>query len=206
RGQFLERPALIEVADFVLDGLSHRGEKRPPLLIVPAPPGESPGMDHPLCAEIAWAAATAGFPTLRFNFRGVGGSQGTRRGASTDVTDSGAALRFLIQNTAVASPAVAAVGGSGRTALELLKLHPGLWGLCLIQPSGEIARELPRVAVPLTLVLRENDPGAPLAALAASATEAGGTVEMVPRLDATKGTGLSQVGKAVVRWLEKLQG
>ena len=33
-------------------------------------------MDHVVAAEVAWAAATAGHPTLRFNFRGVGASQG----------------------------------------------------------------------------------------------------------------------------------
>ena len=190
----------------MLDGLSHRGRKRPPLLIVPAPPGEGPGMDDPLCAEVAWAAATAGFPTLRFNFRGVGASQGRRDGEATDLADSDAALRLLIQNAAVASAAVVALGGSASTALELRKLHPGLSGLCLIQPSKDVAPELPRIAVPLMLVLGENHSGAPLAALAASAAEAGGNVEVVRRLNATAGTGLTQVGKAVVRWLQTLRG
>jgi len=205
RGQFLERPALIQAGDFVLDGLSHRGGKRPPLLIVPAPPGEGPGMDHPLCAELAWAAASAGFPTLRFNFRGVGASQGNREGAETDLADSNAALRLLMQNAAVASAAVAAVGGSANTALELRKLHPGLSGVCLIQPHEDVAPELPRIVISLMLVLGENHSGAPLAALAAAAAEAGGSVEIVPRLNATAGTGLSQVGKAVARWLQTLR-
>jgi alpha/beta superfamily hydrolase len=206
RGQFLERPALIEAGDFVLDGLSHRGAGRPPLLIIPAPPGEGPGMDDPLCAELAWAAATAGFATLRFNFRGVGASQGTRAGAETDLADSDAALRLLMENAAVASAAVAALGGSVNTALELRKLHPGLSGLCLIQPTEDVAPELPRVAVPLMLVLGDKHSQAPLAALSAAATEAGGRVEVVPRLNPTAGTGLSQVGKTVVRWLESLRG
>ena len=205
RGQFLERPALIQVGDFVLDGLSHRGSKRPPLLIIPAPPGEGSGMDHPLCAEVAWAAATAGFPTLRFNFRGVAASQGEREGDATDLADSDAALRLLMQNAAVASAAVAVLGSSAKTALELRKLHPGLSGLCMIQPVEQVAPELPRVAIPLMLVLGENHLGAPLAAFAASAAEAGGKVEVVRRLNATAGTGLTQVGKAVVRWLQTLR-
>ncbi len=190
----------------MLDGLSHRGDKRPPLLIVPGPPGEGPGMDDPLCAELAWAAATAGFATLRFNLRGVGASQGTRAGAATDVADSDAALRLLMHNAAVASSAVVALGGSANTALELLKLHPGLSGLCLIQPGEDVAPELPRVAVPLLLVLGEANSWAVLAGLLASPTVAGARVEVVPRLNPTAGTGLSQVGKVVVRWLEHLRG
>jgi len=189
----------------VLDGLSHRGSKRPPLLIVPTPPGEGSGMDHPLCAEVAWAAATAGFPTLRFNFKGVGASQGRREGDATDLADSDAALRLLMQNAAVASAAVAAFGSSAKTALELQKLHPGLSGLCMIQPIEQVAPDLSRVAIPLMLVLGENHIGAPLAALAASAAEAGANVEVVRRLNATAGTGLTQVGKAVVRWLQTLR-
>jgi len=162
-------------------------------------------MDHPLCAEVAWAAATAGFPTLRFNFRGVAASQGEREGDATDLADSDAALRLLMQNAAVASAAVAVLGSSAKTALELRKLHPGLSGLCMIQPVEQVAPELPRVAIPLMLVLGENHLGAPLAAFAASAAEAGGKVEVVRRLNATAGTGLTQVGKAVVRWLQTLR-
>src|SRR5919201_77207 len=74
RGQFLERPALVPVKDVVMEGLWHRGERRPPLLIIPPAPEEGGSMDHVVATEAAWAAATRGFPTLRFNFRGTGGS------------------------------------------------------------------------------------------------------------------------------------
>ena len=40
-------------------------------------------MDHVVCAELAWAAARAGRPVLRFNFRGVGASQGSRGDAAS---------------------------------------------------------------------------------------------------------------------------
>ena len=77
KGQYLERPTLIPLANgLVLEGVSHRGEKRPGLLVLPPPPLEGSGMDHVVGAELAYAVSHAGFPTLRFNYRGVGGSQG----------------------------------------------------------------------------------------------------------------------------------
>jgi len=204
RGQFLERPALIKVGNYLLDGLSHRGERHPPLLILPPHPGQGPGMDHPLCAEIAWAAASAGFPTLRFNFRGVGASQGKRSGLDTDLEDADAAVRLLMENAAVASAAAVGIGGSTATVLELLKLHPGLSGVWLVEPVDHVASDLPRLSIPLLLVIGKEDSSIPSAALAASATEAGGRVEIIPHLDANLGRGLSGVGRAVVRWLEAI--
>ncbi len=204
RGQFLERPALIKVGDYLLDGLSHRGDRHPPLLILSPHPGEGPGMDHPLCAAIAWAAATAGFPTLRFNFRGVGASQGKRSGPETDLEDADAAVRLLMENAAVASAAAVGIFGSAAATLELLKLHPGLSGICLVQPVEGVVSDLTRLSIPVVLVIGEADSSIPSAALVASATEAGGRVELIPKLDARLGRGLSDVGRAVVRWLEAI--
>jgi len=109
QGQFLERPAIIAVGNCVLDGLWHRGEVRPPLLIIPPPPNQG-SMHHPVLSELAWAAATSGFPTLRFDFRGVGASQGQPSGPAERLTDAEAALRLLEENTGVARAAVASFG------------------------------------------------------------------------------------------------
>jgi hypothetical protein len=126
RGQFLERPALISVGKWVLEGLSHRGDKRPPLLVVPPPPDEGGSMDHVVCAELAWAATQAGHPSLRFNFKGVGASQGRRGDQLLD--DARAALQLCVDNWN-ATPFVAAIGGSARIASQLEGA-----GLCLISP------------------------------------------------------------------------
>src|SRR5687768_14662872 len=98
KGQFLERPTLIPVGGVVLEGLSHRGDKRPPLLIVPPTPEEGGSMDHVVAAEVAWAAATRGFPTLRFNFQGVAGSQGKRSSGAALVADAEQALALVHEN------------------------------------------------------------------------------------------------------------
>ncbi|HET9551847.1 MAG TPA: alpha/beta hydrolase, partial [Anaeromyxobacteraceae bacterium] len=73
-GQYLERPALVDAGDAVLEGLYHRGRRRPALLVCASP--EAGGMDAPIVAELAWAAARAGHASLRFQHRGLGASQG----------------------------------------------------------------------------------------------------------------------------------
>jgi uncharacterized protein len=172
-GQFFERPAIIAAGDCVLDGLSTSGDARPPLLIVPPPP-ERGSMDHPVLAELAWAASRASFPTLRFNFRGVGASQGERGGDAQRLADAEAALRVLEENTGVTRAAVASGGASAPTIVALHKLHPGIAGLCFISPASLELAVLPRAGMPLLAVVGEKDASEPQAALAAAIREAGG--------------------------------
>ncbi|HQR30646.1 MAG TPA: alpha/beta hydrolase, partial [Anaeromyxobacteraceae bacterium] len=91
-GQYLERPALVAAGDVTLEALYHRGRRPPALLICPSLDGE--GMDAPLLAEVAWAAARAGHASLRFQHRGRGASQGAFD-PSTIVDDALAALLHL---------------------------------------------------------------------------------------------------------------
>src|SRR5688572_23837884 len=95
KGQFLERPTLVQHGELVLEALSHRGERRPGLLALPPPPDEG-SMDHVVWAEVVWAAAMAGFPTLRFNSRGVGASQGQPGDAQAQLEDARAALQLVV--------------------------------------------------------------------------------------------------------------
>src|SRR3954463_13989466 len=102
----------------VMEGLSHRGRERPPLLIVPPPAEEGGSMDHVVAAELAWAAATAGFPTLGFNFRGVGASQGPRGAPADRAEDARAALQLLGENAGTGAVVVASIWGSAHPAPE----------------------------------------------------------------------------------------
>ncbi|MFZ5469151.1 MAG: alpha/beta hydrolase [Myxococcota bacterium] len=204
KGQFLERPTLIPVGDLVLEGLSHRGQACPPLLVLPPSPSEGGSMDHVLCAEVVWAAAQAGHPTLRFNFRGVGASQGQRANGETLLADAQAALRLLEENTGTPRVAVAAVDGTSTTAKRLAKEHPALAGLCFIAPVGLRPEDLLRLELPVCVVVAEEDDTLPRAALAAAVAEQGGTLEVVERADARFHRSLPQVGKAVVRFLRRL--
>jgi len=197
RGQYLERPALVPVGPLVLEGLWHRGSKTPPLLVLPPPP-EAGSMDHVVCAELAWAAARAGRPVLRFNFRGVGASQGSRGDAASRVEDAAGALRLLRENAGAVEVALAAVGESAGTALALAGEHPGIVAVALVSPPPgalEVRRQ-----VPLLCIVGEDEPGR--AGLVAASGEAGGRVEMVPGADARFQRNLPEVGRLALRWLE----
>ncbi|HZJ55933.1 MAG TPA: alpha/beta hydrolase [Myxococcaceae bacterium] len=197
RGQYLERPALVPVGSLVLEGLWHRGTKFPPVLVLPPLP-EAGSMDHVVCAELAWAAARARRPVLRFNFRGVGASQGSRGDAGSRVEDATGALRLLRENTGAVDVAVAAVGGSAETALTLAGQHPSIVALVLVSPPpGVLGAPVGR---PLLCILGEDEPGR--AGLVASATEGRGRVEVVAGADARFRRNLPEVGRLALRWLE----
>jgi alpha/beta superfamily hydrolase len=92
-------------------------------------------MDNPVVRRAAEAAAGAGLITLRFNFRGVGASEGSHGGGDGEQDDVAAALGLLAERLPGARPLgllgysfgawVAARVAAGRT---------GLAGLCLIAP------------------------------------------------------------------------
>jgi alpha/beta superfamily hydrolase len=197
RGQYLERPALIPVGPLLLEGLWHRGTKAPPVLVLPPPP-EAGSMDHVVCAELAWAAARAARPVLRFNYRGVGASQGTRGDATSRMEDGAGALRLLRENTGAVEVAVAAVGESAEAALALARRHAGVVALVLVSPPASVLGE--PAGCPLLCILGEDEPGR--AGLVASAAEAGGRVELVAGADARFQRNLPEVGRLALRWLE----
>ena len=197
RGQFLERATVIPARQGVLEGLSHRGRRAPPLLVIPPPPGRG-GMDHPVGAELAWAATRAGHPTLRFNFRGVGASAGQPGERSAQLDDVESALRALEENSGTVAAAAVALGASAPTLLALAANHPGLAGLGLVSPD-----ELARVRSSLLVVVGEAEP-LRRAALTAAVAEAAGTLVVIPGADARFRRHLPLVGRSVARWLEGL--
>jgi hypothetical protein len=197
-GQHLERPALVPCGDLVLEGLSHRGARRPALLLCP-PTGPGGGMDAPLVAELAWASARAGHPSLRFQHRGVGGSQGESDPRSA-VEDGLAAFDHLAA-TAPGPIVVAGVGSGARTAAGVVRQRSAL-GLALLAPSPW--PDLGGLGRPVLVVLPEH--GAPGRDEAAGRLPRGaGRVEVVPGADATFRAGLTGAGRAVVGWLASLR-
>lgn len=202
-GQFLERPTLIPVGAQVLEGLSHRGERKPGVLILPPTPDEGGSMDHVVAAEVAWAAATRGFPTLRFNYRGVGASQGARgRGAALE-EDAFAARMLLEDNLGADAGSVyaVAIGGSARTALWLMEREEGLAGMCWVSPVEVSPEDVSRVRVPLLVLVGAEDLRLPRVTFSQAVTEAGGRFELVPGADQSFSKSLVQVGGFVAEHL-----
>jgi alpha/beta superfamily hydrolase len=193
-GQFLERPALVDAGGVVLEALYHRGTRRPALLVCP-PTGPGGGMDAVPVAELAWAAARAGLPSLRFQHRGVGASQGEPDPARA-LDDARAALGHLGE-TAGRRIAIAGVGGGCATAVALARLHPEVERIALISPSSPPE---PPLAAARVLVVLTEDRAAEAGALLAPLGDRG-AAEILQGADALFHAGLPALGRAVVAFV-----
>lgn len=206
-GQFLERPTLINLGDFCLEALWHRGDRRPALLILcPHPRFGGSSMDAPLCLEMAFAASRLGMPTLRFNWRGVCASQGEMGGLTESLEDAQEALAALRANVSHSEIVIAGHGFGAAIACELARVEPSILGAILVAPTGaELnASALADLPCEIRLVL----PGATdqsfedVTALSAPHLR----VEVVPEADAGFVEALSQAGEAVARLARSLGG
>lgn len=160
-------------------------------------------MDHVVAAELAWAAASRDFPTLRFNYRGVGGSQGQRSGGKSLLDDAMAALELAKDNIEGGPVGVVALGASARVALALEEKVGGLAFVALVSPADITVAELVSAAPKLLVVFPEGSRPADLAAWSAAVEPQGGHIEVIPGADAAFLKHLPEVGKAVVRRMEQ---
>jgi alpha/beta superfamily hydrolase len=198
-GQFLERPTLIPVAGgLVLEAVSHRGHLRPGLLVLPPPPVEGSGMDHVVGAELAYAVSRAGHPTLRFNYRGVGASQGQPARATAALFDDAlAALELAVDNTGGAAPVVASIGASDAVAFRLAHERE-VAGVALINPTLVQAEDLAGLPpVTTAVVLAEHDPAGARGSWSDALTRLGGHLTIVPGATRAYQRNLPLVGQAV---------
>lgn len=193
-GQYLERPAVIAAGDVALEGLYHRGARAPALLVCAAP-GPGGGMDAPCAAELAWAAARAGHPSLRFQYRGVGASTGLADAAYL-FRDAEAALLHLAETTR-ASAAVAALGAADEVARALAAARPDLEAVILIAPPRPLLAPAPRRCLVLL-----PEVGGPLGPEGIARTRAAGAqVEVIAGADASFRSGISALGRAAIEWI-----
>jgi alpha/beta superfamily hydrolase len=163
-------------------------------------------MDHVVGAELAFAAAGAGYPVLRFNYRGVGASQGQRGDTLSLIEDALAALEVAVDNAVTwltASPpsfasrvggpvVLAAINGSDQVALEVRRRAPEqIAGLLLVSPLTSTPAEWPEDA---WVVVGADD----IAQSSGTLGAAGRRIERIEGADRTFVRGLPKVGKAAV--------
>ncbi len=179
-----------------MEGMSHRGDRSPLLLVIPPRPDEScGGMDHVVGAELAFAASSAGFPTLRFNFRGMGASQGSRSTADGLIEDALAALEVAVDNAGLATVFIASINGSDTVALTLFRREPQrVLGVCFISPSTNDLAQWPKG---VRAVMGEHDNSLSRRAVTSNRER----IEIIPGVDRSFQRGLTLVGKAVVTCL-----
>ncbi len=99
----------IPVADFTLEADAQLTAGAPAAVVCHPHPAFGGRMDNPLVVALADACAAAGFSTVRFNFRGLDGSEGTASGGVAEHEDVAAAIAWA---RAQGAPRVALVGYS----------------------------------------------------------------------------------------------
>jgi len=207
-GQFLERGVVVKSGELSLDGLYHRGRRAPPCAIASPHPALGGSMSVPAVAELAWALTRAGFPTLRFDYRGVGASQGRSRhsageGRIDDVSDEAADLRAaveqLVQSTGAAG--ACAVGYSFGAAVALQAAEDALVErLVLVAPPTTLCdfSALRRLRKPVLAVCAHHDP---LCDRTRLQLPEGGQLAVIAHADHAFLRGLPELGRTVAAWV-----
>jgi len=122
-------------------------------------------MDNGVVLAVCEALAARGVIALRFNFRGVGGSEGTFGGGEGEVDDVAGAVDFLVAQEEVDPHRLAVVGysfGAG-VGLHYAVRDPRLGRMVAIAPIRE---QIPQIALeadprPKLFIAGEADPFAP---------------------------------------------
>ena len=205
--KLLERNVTIDLdGTRVLDGVYLSPPDADSLGAVVAPPHPLMGgsMDHPVVNELAYACRNAGSASLRFDWRGVGGSAGVPSGELADGdADYSAALRFIEES--VAGSVIAAGYSYGAAmALRAVARHPRIRRLLLVAPPEQMlsAEGLENFAGSILIIAARHDEfasPAKLEALLANARR--GSLHVVPDADHFFQEGLAEIPKAVERWL-----
>ena len=123
-----------------------------------------------------------GWATLRFNFRGVGQSQGEHGGGAGEADDAAAAVRFMAAELATSLPRIVLAGYSfgAMAALNAVSRLPDLGALMLIALPLRMAESdaLKQFNAPVVLAAGDHDNYCPPAQLQAINQALGGRAQL----------------------------
>ena len=107
----------------------------PSVLILHAHPGHGGNMNNPLSLKLHKFFSDLGFSSLRFNFRGVGKSDGEHDGSEGELADSAIALDWLQnQNQESNQYWVCGISFGAWVGMQLLMRRPEIPKFVLISP------------------------------------------------------------------------
>jgi len=184
------RDVTITCGDITLEGVLHLPDGDGPfpgVTICHPHPQYGGDMYNNVVGALVRAALEGGFAALRFNFRGVGESEGTHTGGQAEPDDAKAAFAFLAKQPEIDSDRVALAGYSFGAAMALVAspdVSPtGLALVSLPTVVGELSP--PGGASPLLLISGDRDEYSDTAALArlAEATGERARLEVMPGVD-----------------------
>ena len=167
---FDETPYAFESDVLRLSGLLHRGDASLAALVLHPHPQYGGDMHNHVVGAVCETLAAGGATTLRFDFRGVGASEGGYAGGRGEADDARAALAAIKQEAPGARVILAGYSFGAAVAAAVAPAAE-LAGLILISPPVSVAAlpELPD-ALPTLVVAGERDSVAPAGDLAALAT------------------------------------
>lgn len=111
------------------------GDSAPIALVLHAHPKAGGSMDDPIVTELFDMFRARGFATLRFNFRGVGRSQGVYDQGIGELSDAAAALDWVQSFNANAPFCwVAGYSFGAWIGMQLLMRRPEIWGFISVSP------------------------------------------------------------------------
>jgi alpha/beta superfamily hydrolase len=171
KGQLLERSVIIPFEwhrgapsgrpdSGCLDGIFLRGTEPPPLLVCSPHPLLGGSMLNPVVNELAYAAARCGRASLRFDYQGVGASEGEPSDDPERATaDAKAALDHLLETTGQRGAAVAGYSFGCWPALLQAARDPRIDRLLLIAPPRNMLAlpDYGTVSIPVTVVAGSAD-------------------------------------------------
>jgi uncharacterized protein len=184
----------IEGEGLALEGAWQAGAGSGGGVVAPPHPLYGGSLDHPVVNELAYALYCEGLPSLRFNWRGVGASQGEPNGdTSLALRDYAAAVDHLART--VGGPLVAAGYSFGAaTALRAALADPRLRVLVLVAPPVRMLQDVSLAALqrPLLVIAGTEDAFAPAPELRALLDGvAGASLELIEGVDHFFVSGLS---------------
>ena len=181
-------PLAFPSGDLTLEGVFHRALAAPyPAAVVCHPHPQFGGdMHNSVVTTVCQALFESGIAALRFNFRGVGRSQGRFADGVGERDDVLAALAYLRGLEGVDPAAVGLVGYSFGAAVSLLAADEQVAALAAISPPS-IGSAIPPLAIrcPTLLIAGDRDDVAPTGWLTTLAGVIGShcRVEVVPGAD-----------------------
>lgn len=180
------------------------GEARGGAIVAAPHPQMGGSMDSPVVTELGLAASDAGLVSLRFNWRGVGGSAGRPSGETADAdADCLAALDFMRES--VEGPIVACGYSWGALAVfRTCAAAPRVKRLVLVAPPPAMLDRaaFERSGRPMLIVAGDRDTYVPLAALEERVAGLERVeLAVLPGVDHFFMAGLAELGRRVRGWL-----
>jgi alpha/beta superfamily hydrolase len=176
--------------DLTLEGLLANPGGGAPAAVVCHPHPMYGGSMHNNVVEAMLAAMwQAGYATLRFNFRGVGASEGEHEGGPGEVDDALAAMSFLLAQPGVRKEDAAMTGYSFGAMVALSAGYERAEIARIVAVALPLAMADARVpdgaSKPVLLVSGDRDSYSPVAGLEALASKIGGSarLEIIPGAD-----------------------